>query len=138
MENEVLNFLKKYWLCILLSVIMVVGIALSTCFADLYQTGSPGDMIRFNLGGLYIIYGLPLYSLIYGCLSYIKTKKIWFPQLILFIFSIVYWQMFDSSSLEWVGVFLLSIYPFVFSLIGTVITAFIFYVGRKLKEIWAD
>ena len=73
MINRFLNFLRRYWICILLSVIMVIGISLSTRYANLYESGS--GMIRFDLRELYLIFGLPLYSLIYGCLSYIKTKK---------------------------------------------------------------
>ena len=53
---------------------MVIGMFLSTIYADLYKSGSESDMIRFNLKDLYLVYGLPLYSLIYGCLTYIKTK----------------------------------------------------------------
>jgi hypothetical protein len=81
MKNRVLNFLKKYWLCFLFSVIMTIGIYVSTCYAHLYESGH--GMIRFNLRDLYLIFGLPLLSLIYGCLSYIKTKRVLLPQLIL-------------------------------------------------------
>ena len=47
MKNRVLSFLKKYWLCILLSVIMVIGMFLSTVYADLYESGR--GYIRFDL-----------------------------------------------------------------------------------------
>ena len=73
MGKKFLQFLEKYWFCILLSAIMVIGLFLSTFFADLYECGR--GYIRFDLREMYLIFGLPIYSLIYGCLSYIKTKK---------------------------------------------------------------
>ena len=49
MENGFLSFLREYWLCVLLSIIMVIGMFLSTIYANLYKSGSESDMIRFNL-----------------------------------------------------------------------------------------
>ena len=97
MKNRFLNFLKKYWLCILLSVIMVIGLSLSTTFADLYESGR--GYIRFDLRDLCLVFGLPLYSIIYGCLSYIKIKGIWVPQFILCIITFLYWFRFDINAL---------------------------------------
>ena len=128
------RFLRNYWLCILLSVIMFVGMFLSTVYADLYKTGSDTDMIRFDLQDLYLIFGLPLYSLIYGCLSYIKTKKIWLPQLILCIVTFLYWFRFDINTLAWAGTFIWSAYPVIFSLIGASITALIYFLIKAMKE----
>lgn len=132
MKNRVLNFSRKYWLCILLSILMVVGISLSTRYADLYESGE--GYIRFDLRELYLIFGLPLYSLIYGCLSYIKAKSLWFPQLILFLVAFLYWFKFDINALAWAGTFIWSVYPVIFSLIGASITAFIYYTIKSSKE----
>lgn len=136
MQNKVIAFFKKYWLCILLSVIMVGGITLSTHYADLYKTGSAGDMIRFNLRELYLIYLMPIYCFIYGCLSYIKVKKIWLPQLILCVVSFLYWLILDkyALALAWVGIFIWLIYPVLFSLIGSSITAYVCCLIRSIKE----
>ena len=132
MKNRFLNFLKKYWLCILLSVIMVIGLSLSTTFADLYESGR--GYIRFDLQALYLIFGLPLYSLIYDCVSYMKIKKIWIPQLILYLITFLYWFRFDIKALAWAGTFIWSVYPVIFSLIGASITAFIYYIIKSMKE----
>ena len=132
MKNWFLNFLRKYWLCILLSVIMVIGLSLSTVFADLYESGR--GYIRFDLRELYLIFGLPLYSLIYGCLSYIKTKRIWIPQFVLSGFSFLYWFRFDIKALSWAGTFIWSAYPVIFSLIGASITVFVYYIIKSIKE----
>lgn len=134
MKNRFLNFLRRYWLCILLSIIMVIGVSLSTRYANLYKSGNDNSMIRFDLRDLYLVFGLPLYSLIYGCLSYIKTKKIWFPHLILCTVTFLFWFRFDIKALAWAGTFIWSAYPVIFSLIGTTITAFICYIIKSMKE----
>lgn len=134
MKNGFLSFLREYWLCVLLSVIMVIGMFLSTVYADLYKSGSESDMIRFNLKDLYLVYGLPLYSLIYGCLTYIKTKNRWFPLLILGVVGFLYWFRFDIKELAWPGTYIWTAVPVFFSLIGASITAFIYYIIKSIKE----
>ncbi len=126
MKNRFLAFLRRYWLCILLSIIMVIGVSLSTRYADLYETGSGADMIRFDLGDLYLIYVIPLYSFVYGCLSYIILKKVWLPQLILFTTTFLYWFIYGIDALFWEGTYILSAVPVLFSLIGTGIASFIY------------
>ena len=134
MKNRLLKFSRKYWFCILLSVIMAFSMFLSTVFADLYLSGK-GD-IRFDLRELFLIFGLPLYSLIYGCLSYIKVKKIWIPQLILFLVTFLYWFRFDIKELAWPGTYIWSVVPVLFSLFGSAITAFILYIIKSMKEVY--
>ena len=136
MKNGFLSFLREYWLCVLLSIIMVIGMFLSTIYADLYKSGSESDMIRFNLKDLYLVYGLPLYSLIYGCLTYIKTKNRWFPLLILGVVGFLYWFRFDIKELAWPGTYIWSAVPVFFSLIGSSITAFILYIIKSMKEVY--
>lgn len=131
--KKMLNFLKKYWLCFALSIIMVMGIDLTTLYADLYISGS-GDDISFNLRELYLIFGLPLYSLIYGCLSFIKTKKILVPLLILFVISFIHWFRFDIGELTWAGTYIWSALPVVFSLIGTIITVIVYCFVEFVKS----
>lgn len=138
MKKRFLSFLKKYWFCFLLSVIMIVGIYLSTRYADLYETGSVGDTIRFSLGDLYLIYGIPLYSLISGCLSYIILKKVWIPQMILYFTTCTYF--FGTNLIvykevdNWKNILVFSILPVLFSLIGTAITAFIYCIIKSIKK----
>ncbi len=125
MKNRFLNFGKKYLLCFLLSVLMVIGISLSNHYADSYESGSEGDMIRFDLSELYLIYVLPLYSLIYGGLSYAVSRRVWIPQLILCAINFLYWFRFDLKAFAWEGTYIWSIYPVVFSLVGSSIVALI-------------
>ena len=135
MKNGFLSFLREYWLCILLSVIMVIGLSLSTTFADLYESGR--GYIRFDLQALYLIFGLPLYSLIYGCFSYMKIKKIWIPQLILYLITCIYFLgtnlIIDKEIDAWKNIFVFSVYPVLFSLIGASITAFIYYIIKSSR-----
>ena len=134
MKNRFFDFLKKYWFCFLLSIIMVIGIHLSTRYADLYETGSVGDMIRFDLGELYLIYVIPLYSFVYGCLSYIILKKAWLPQLILFGVTFIHWFIYGIDALFWEGTYILSAVPVIFSLIGTGIASFIYNIIKSIKK----
>lgn len=134
MKNRFLSFLRKYWFCLLLSIIMVIGIHLSTRYADLYETGSVGDMIRFDLGELYLIYVIPLYSFVYGCLSYIILKKAWLPQLILFGVTFIHWFIYGIDALFWEGTYILSAVPVIFSLIGTGIASFIYTIIKSIKK----
>lgn len=135
MENRFLNFLRKYCLCFLLSVIMVIGIFLSTVFADLYVIG---DELIFDLSTLYILYVVPIYSLIYGCLSHIKVKKIWIPLLILYTVTCIYFfgtnLIIDKEFDAWSNILVFSMYPVIFSLFGAGITAFIYNVVKSTKK----
>lgn len=134
MVKSFLNFLKNYWFCFLLSVIMVIGVYLSARYASLYKTGNDGDMIRFDLGDLFLIFGLPLYSLIYGCISYTILKKVWGPQLILFAMTYLYFSTYGIDAFFWVGTYICSVYPTIFSLIGTGITKFVYYIIKESKK----
>ena len=132
MKNRFLKFLRKYWFCFLLGVIMVTGISLSTHYAELYEIGS--DMVQFDLHDLYLIYVMPLYSFVYGCLSYTILKKVWIPQLILFGVTFIYWFIYGIEALFWEGTYILSAVPLIFSLIGAGITAFIYKIIKSIKE----
>ena len=131
MKNRFLNFLRKYWLCVLLSVIMVIGSFLSTIFAHIYKSGDEGDMIRFNLRDLYFVVILPLYSLVYGGLSYAKTKKVWIPQLILLTTSLVYWIFFETIG-PWT--FIWPVLSVIFALAGTGVLAFVHVFIKAIKD----
>ena len=128
MKNRFLNFLKKYRLCLLLSLIMVWGIFVSTNNADLFELG------RLNFRETYLILGLSILSLIYGSVSYIKTRRIWIPQLILCFVSFLYWFKFDITTLAWAGTFIWTVYPVIFSIFGASITAFIYYLIIQIKD----
>ena len=132
MKNKLLNFLSKYWLSILLSVIMVLAIFLSDVYSDLCYFGK--GYIQLNLWEFYLVFGLPVYALIYGCVSYVKVRKIWIPQLILFIVAFLYWITNGIKALFWTGTYIWSVYPVVFSLIASSVTKLICYIVKEIKE----
>ena len=134
MGNRFLKFLKRYWLSILLSLIMVLGIFLSAVYADLCTFGK--GYIQFDLWEFYLVFGLPVYGLIYGCLSYLKAKKVWVPQLILFIVNLLFWftNIREIDDFSWPGIYIWSVYPVIFSLIGASVTKLICYIVKEIKE----
>ena len=136
MKNRFLNFSRKFWFCILLSVIMVIGLSLSTVYAELYETD--GGYIQFDLEALYLILGIPLYSLIYGCLSFIKTNKILVPLVIVYLITCIYFLctnlIVDKELDNWISILIFSVYPVIFSLIGTGIASFIYSIIKSIKK----
>jgi len=116
---------------------MCIGIVISTCFADSLVIGS--DMIKFDLADLFLIYVVPIYSLIYGISSYVKTKKILVPQLILYVITCMYYFGFSLIVYKdigaWENILMVSLSPVVFSLIGVGIVVYIrFVIINPLKE----
>ena len=134
MKNVLLKFFKKYWLCMLLSIIMVIGIALADHYSYLYVRGDDFDLIRPNLETDYMVLGLPLFSLVIGVISYIKAKNAWLPPLIVGIISFIYWSAFHTETLSGLGICIWIAYSMVHTLIGTAITAFIYELIRAIKR----
>lgn len=136
MKNRFLKLLQRYLFCLLLSMLMGIGIFLSAYYAKSYKIGS--DMITLDLSSLYTIYFIPIYSLIYGSLSYVKVKKVWIPQLILyFITTISYFVLnliINKDVDAWKNILIFSVYPVIFSLIGTGITSFIYNIIKSIKK----
>lgn len=132
-SKYIFKILRKYWVCILLSTIMVVGIFLSTRYADLYVVDS--GIISFDLSTLYLIYVVPVYSIIYGVLSYVVLKKVWVPQLILYVITVVGFVVnnliVDREFDAVINILIMSVIPLLFSLVGTLITAFICRLTNK-------
>lgn len=133
MKNRLLSFCKKYWICFLLNVIYIAGLVLTDCFADAYISGS--DTIKFNLNELYRMFFVPLFALLYGCLSFVVSKNAWLPQLILLVFTFAYRFGFDIKNLAWLGTYFWTVYPLVLSFFGTGITALVYYLIKEIKYI---
>ena len=134
MIQKVLRFLKTYWLCFLLCGIIVSGFYFSFEYRDLYQTGSEDAWLRFDLFDLFWIFGVPIGSFLYGCMTYAGTKKVWIPLLI------VCFVTFSSIifAFSWkIALFFVAISS-VFSLIGTGLAAFVVRFCQAWKEAWKD
>ena len=131
-SKYIFKTLRKYWVCVLLSAIMVVGIFLSTRYADLYVVD--GGIISFDLSTLYLIYVVPIYSIIYGVLSSVVLKKVWVPQLILYVITVVGFVVNNLVDREFdavINILIMSVIPLLFSLVGTLITVFICRLTNK-------
>ncbi len=128
MKNRFLGFLKKYWICILLNLILLLGMFLSKCFGNLYVIKN--DLLSYNLHTLYVIKAIPIYSFVYGCLSYFVCKKIWIPQLIFAISTILSFVLIASISKVVkdliIGVLIITPFYLICSTIGTLITIVIY------------
>ena len=132
MKKRFKDFIKKYWLCFLLSVIMILGMYLSDYYSDLYISGR--GTIRMGLGGLYLLLIVPLYTFIYGCVSFAILKKIWVPQFVLYVIVFFYGLIFDIDYPDLGGPLMWAVYPIIFSLVGTAITALTYKIIKAIKQ----
>ena len=137
MKNRFLKFLRKYWFCFLLSIIMVIGTSLSSHYANLYEIA--GDNIRFDLSDLYIMYGIPIYSFLYGCLSFVFLKKMWVQHAILYIVTFISFFVTNLINerinlLLFILIVSLSFYPILFSFIGTLISVLVKKIVKSIEE----
>lgn len=136
MKNKFLNFFRKYWIYIVLNIIMVIGFVLSIIFANLYKTG--GHSLQFNLNDMYIFVVLPLFSLIYGVLSFIYCKNGHIPLLILYVTAFLCLFVFSIISTGdfrvLISCLILAAYPILFSLFGTIIGILIYLLVRSIKK----
>ena len=135
MKSTFLNFFKKYWLCILLSTIIGIGFPLTIHYADLLKIGS--GMIVFDLSALYLFCFAPIYSLMYGCLSYVILKKVWLPQLLLYVIGYVWLIIAHLAFYKEVDGWIIFLIYFAclvfFSLLGALASAFIKTIVKEIK-----
>lgn len=136
MKNRFSNHYSKYKICYITSVAIVAGIFLSTYFSELFEFGD--NILTFNFSDIYLLFIIPIYSIFYGIVTYIKVRKIWIPQLIFFIIFILGYLLLtfslNGSFKKTGGIFILCIYPLVFSLFSTIVTAFIFKMKKLIEK----
>ena len=135
MKNRFSNHYSKYKICYIASVAIVAGIFLSTYFSKLFEIGD--SILTFNFSDIYLLFIIPICSILYGIVTYIKVRKIWIPQLVFFIILNLGYLLLtislNGTFKKTGGIFMLCIYPLVFSLFGTIVTTFILKI-RKLIE----
>jgi len=81
MKRRFLSFLRKYWLLVLLNIIVLIGTVLSKIFGYIYVVKS--EVLSYNFHSIFVLLILPVYSLLYGIVSYAIYKKILYPQILL-------------------------------------------------------
>ena len=116
MKNRFSNHYRIYKICYIISVAIVAGIFLSTYFSELFEFGD--NILTFNFSDIYLLFIIPICSIFYGIVTYIKVRKIWIPQLIFFIIFILGYLLLtfslNGSFKKTGGIFILCIYPIVF------------------------
>lgn len=129
MKNKLLNFFRKYWICILVCLTAVVGY----CFLDY---GEYDDLYN-----IYISYVVPILALIYGVLSTYFLKNVYVPLLI--IYSTTFLGLLAIDIIKGIQItrgslipfyLLFSTYPVIFSLIGTIIGVFVYVLVHSRKK----
>ena len=133
MKNKISDFIKKYWICFKLCLIMNVGMIISSVFSNLFEIG--GNNIRFNLADLYILDVIPIFQFAYGYITYKNTKKILIPNgIVIMTWFVFNWILslitLDFSVLRPIGILFSSLLPTAYSMAGTLITAFIFKIKK--------
>lgn len=144
MKNRFLNFLRKYWFGIFLSVIMFLVFVIPDVFNISISGGSKVEHIL-----LYFKFML-IYSFIYGCLSYLNIKKIWVPPLITFLITCTYYSisyliyliylinshLIIYRSLEaWKNILYFAACMATITLVGTLVTAFIYHLIKWINRL---
>ena len=135
MKNRFLIFFNAHWFFVLLNIIMLIGTIFSNVFGDVYIQKK--SLYSFNLHSVYVFVILPIYSLIYGCLSYVIYKKIWFQQILLAITLLLAFLITELISVEpnglIFGILILTPSFTFFSIFTSSITKIIYKIIRTMK-----
>ena len=120
MKKHFHNFFYQYRLLILFNVIMIISTALSSVMGDIYVVQN--EVLSYNLHSIFVLRILPVYSLLYGIVSYAIYKKIRYPQFLLLTALVLGFLFAELISLDIsgliVGIFLLTPCYMVVSFIG--------------------
>ena len=136
MKRRFLNRFSKYNICYIIGIAIIVGFYLSICYPDFLEIGE--DTLVFNFTDVYLIFIIPICSIFYGCISYVKVRKIFLPQLIYYVIFMLGYLLptvlINGNFEKTEGISILSLYPTVFSLVGTLVTAFFYYLIKIAGE----
>ena len=80
MKKVLAQVFHQYKLLLLFNIIMIITTVLSSVMGDIYVVQNE---VSYNLHSIFILRVLPVYSLLYGILSYAIYKKIRYPQFLL-------------------------------------------------------
>ena len=81
MKKILAQLFHQYKLLLLFNIIMIITTVLSSVMGDIYVVQN--EVLSYNLHSIFILRVLPVYSLLYGILSYAIYKKIRHPQFLL-------------------------------------------------------
>ena len=132
--KKILSFIKKNYILIILSfvypMIMLTNIGFLGNIRVGYDELGPTDVYD-----IFLVFIVPISSFIYGIITYLITKKALVPN---FISAIIYFVCFSVISLPdyfdaLVQIFFFTLFPIIFSLSGSGITAFICMIVKGSK-----
>ncbi len=136
MKKHFHNFFYQYRLLVLFNIIMIISTVLSSVIGDIYVVQN--EVLSYNLHSIFVFRILPVYSLLYGIVSYAIYKKIRYPQFLLLTtlaFSFLFAELIplDISGLI-VGFFILTPCYMVVSFVGIAVILIPYKLINKIKE----
>ncbi len=136
MKNCFLNHCKRYKICYIMATIIILGLHLSAFFPKICKLGD--SILSFDFNDMYLLFIIPILSIVYGIVSHIKSNKIVLPQLIyliILVFGYLLLSFLLNGNFEKTGgILILCTYPIGFSIGSTLITAFILKIIKAIKQ----
>jgi len=136
MKKHLHNFFYQYRLLVLFNIIMIISTVLSSAMGYIYV--AQNEVLSYNLHSIFVLRILPVYSLLYGIVSYAIYKKIQYPQFLLLITLVLGFLFAELISLDIggliVGFFLLTPCYMVVSFIGIAVILLPFKLINEFKE----
>ena len=136
MKKVLLQLISQYRLLVLFNIIVIISTVLSSAMGDIYVVQN--EVLSYNLHSIFVLRILPVYSLLYGIVSYAIYKKIQYPQFLLLITLVLSFLFAELISLDIsgliVGFFLLTPCYMVVSFIGIAVILLPFKLINEFKE----
>ena len=136
MKKALLQLFYQYRLLVWFNIIMIISAVLSSVMGDIYVVQN--EVLSYNLHSIFVLRILPVYSLLYGIVSYLIYKKLRYPQLLLLTTLVLAFLFAEFISLDIsgliVGFFLLTPCYMVVSFIGTAIILIPYKLIHELKK----
>ena len=135
MKKALLKLFYQYKLLVLFNIIMIISTVLSSVMGDIYVVKN--EVLSYNLHSIFVFRILPVYSLLYGIVSYAIYKKIRYPQFLLLTTLVLSFLFAELISLDIsgliVGFFILTPCYMVVSFIGIAVILIPYKLINELK-----
>ena len=137
MKNRFLKFLQRYYILIILSLVHPLAMVTAEYWGNVIITR--GALGPFRSYDFYLVCFLPIFHFVYGGISFIITKKVFIPNftptaIYFMYFGALYLKKFDFAIENFYSMLFFSLFPIVFSMIGTLITAGVSKVIKSMKK----
>lgn len=136
MKKVLAQLFYQYKLLLLFNIIMIISTVLSSVMGDIYVVQN--EVLSYNLHSIFVLRILPVYSLLYGILSYVIYKKIRYPQFLLLTTLVLSFLFAELISLDIsgliVGFFILTPCYMVVSFVGIAVILIPYKLINEIKE----